>query len=81
MAAGPALYLTDPHMQGDDVILLQHRLLELGYNEVGTVDGDFGQMTDDAVRHFQEVNGLEMDGVVGPKTWERMFSPEAIGVN
>jgi WD40 repeat protein len=72
------LYLTDPHMQGDDVLRVQERLLELGYSEVGTPDGDFGDLTDGAVRHFQEVNGLEVDGVVGPATWEVLFSPEAI---
>ena len=72
------LYLMDPHLRGDDVLLLQQRLLALGYSEVGTPDGDFGAKTDAAVRHFQEVNGLEADGVVGPKTWERLFSSEAI---
>lgn len=74
------LYLADPHLRGDDVLLLQQRLLELGYTEVGAPDGDFGAKTDAAVRHFQEVNGLEVDGVVGPQTWERLFSPQAVGV-
>jgi peptidoglycan hydrolase-like protein with peptidoglycan-binding domain len=74
------LYLTDPHLQGDDVLALQQRLFGLGYTEVSTPDGDYGQKTDAAVRYFQEVNGLEADGVVGPKTWERLFSPDAIGV-
>jgi peptidoglycan hydrolase-like protein with peptidoglycan-binding domain len=73
-----SLYLTSPPMTGDDVLALQTRLLALGYTEVGTPDGIFGQMTDQAVRHFQKRNGLEVDGVVGPKTWERLFSASAV---
>jgi len=33
------------------------------------VDGVFGDMTERAVRAYQQENGLEVDGVVGPQTW------------
>jgi hypothetical protein len=72
------LYLTNPPVQGDEVLKLQQRLVELGYSEVGTPDGVFGKMTEAAVRRFQEQNGLEADGYVGPKTWKALFSPEAV---
>lgn len=72
------LYLTDPPMEGDDVLNLQKRLYELGYTEVGARDGLFGRMTNTAVRNFQERNNLEVDGYVGPKTWSRLFSTQAI---
>lgn len=72
------LFLTDPPMQGDDVLKLQQRLYELGYTEVGARDGSFGRMTASAVRHFQERNGLEVDGYVGPKTWSQLFSADAV---
>ncbi|MBN2149131.1 MAG: peptidoglycan-binding protein [Anaerolineales bacterium] len=72
------LYLSDPHLRGDDVLALQERLLALGYSEVEAADGDFGTLTDGAVRRFQELNGLEADGVVGPMTWQALWSPEAV---
>jgi hypothetical protein len=60
-------------MQGDDVKLLQTRLLALGYNEVGAADGKFGQKTGQAVRRFQTDKGLAVDGIVGKNTWEALW--------
>lgn len=36
------------------------------------VDGDFGPRTKRAVRQFQIVHGLDVDGVVGAKTWRKL---------
>lgn len=72
------LSLTEPHLQGADVFQMQQRLFVLGYTEVGIPDGDFGQKTDLAVRNFQEMNGLVVDGIVGPITWNLLFSESAI---
>ncbi|MGH3042293.1 MAG: peptidoglycan-binding domain-containing protein [Gaiellaceae bacterium] len=33
-------------------------------------DGIFGPETDKATRAFQEKVGLEVDGIVGPHTWQ-----------
>ena len=48
-------------------------LQELLLQRVGvgglSADGDFGQITDLAVRVFQDRNFLEDDGIVGPSTW------------
>jgi hypothetical protein len=36
------------------------------------VDGMFGPKTRSAVEEFQRRSGLDADGVVGPKTWEKL---------
>lgn len=52
---------------GPQVLALQKRLRELGY-WLGTPDGSFGSLTQQAVWAFQKSAGLRRDGVVGPKT-------------
>ena len=37
-------------------------------------DGDFGSQTQKAVVAFQSSQGLTADGIVGPKTWERLLA-------
>ncbi|MDR1570245.1 MAG: peptidoglycan-binding protein [Oscillospiraceae bacterium] len=58
-------------MSGDSVERLQRGLYELGYY-TGTVDGDFGSQTHDAVSSFQLANGLTPDGVAGSRTIRAM---------
>ncbi len=38
------------------------------------VDGVFGPMTEARVRAFQRANGLVPDGIVGPRTWEKLLA-------
>jgi lipoprotein-anchoring transpeptidase ErfK/SrfK len=52
---------------GPKVLALQKRLSALGY-WLGTPDGSFGSLTQQAVWAFQKSAGLRRDGVVGPKT-------------
>lgn len=54
-------------MTGGQVTLIQELLEGLGY-EVGELDGVFGPATEGAVCRFQEANGLDVDGIVGPIT-------------
>jgi peptidoglycan hydrolase-like protein with peptidoglycan-binding domain len=57
--------------EGDAVLALQRRLVELGY-WMGEPDGSYGQLTRQAVMAFQKVEGLGRDGVAGPVTQERL---------
>ena len=51
--------------KGENVKLLQ-RFLKL------KDDGDFGPKTETAVKKWQKTNGLVVDGIVGPITWNLM---------
>ncbi len=50
---------------------IQGRLANLGYY-VGPIDGVIGPESKKAIRKFQQVNGLKVDGVAGPKTREEL---------
>jgi N-acetylmuramoyl-L-alanine amidase len=70
--------------RGDKGVLvrnLQEALLAKGYflPKYGA-DGAFGNETDSAVREFQTISGLTVDGIVGPKTWAALLEngPEDI---
>jgi peptidoglycan hydrolase-like protein with peptidoglycan-binding domain len=41
------------------------------------VDGDFGPLTEQAVREFQLGQAIGVDGIVGPITWRRCVSQPA----
>jgi cell wall-associated NlpC family hydrolase len=58
--------------QGQEIVLIQKRLLSLGY-ELGSADGDYGSATESAVRAYQKEKGLTPDGVVGPSTYQALL--------
>jgi N-acetylmuramoyl-L-alanine amidase len=61
----------DRPMTGDDVLGLQSRLAELGF-DVGRLDGEFGSQTVAALRDFQRNMGLPADGTCGPATFKSL---------
>jgi hypothetical protein len=69
-SSGPAHPVLRFGASGDAVSYLQTLLCDVG--ETLTADGKFGQQTEKAVKDFQRVYGLTVDGVVGPKTWEAL---------
>lgn len=54
---------------------IQKRLKELGYVEVGTIDGVAGSKFTSAVAHFQQDNGCVVDGEITAKktTWKKLL--------
>lgn len=63
--------------QGPGVTLVQNALKGLGYFS-DAIDGVFGYSTVLAVRHFQRINKLQVDGIVGPDTWAVLSAIGAI---
>ena len=59
---------------GSDVTALQKRLAALHY-DVGRITGSYNFDTFHAVVAFQKVQGINRDGVVGPKVWSKLATP------
>lgn len=67
-----------PHLgaRGEDVRQIQHRLNLCGY--ALEEDGDWGALTEQAVRTYQSRAELEADGIVGPKTGTRLIQDAVV---
>jgi hypothetical protein len=70
---GRALRLVQPYMEGRDVRLWQERMIQRNWQTAlgkpFNPDGVFGPLTAVVTTRFQQVQGLPIDGVVGPVTW------------
>lgn len=62
---------------GSDVKKLQQTLNNYGYKL--DVDGQFGSKTQAAVKDYQRKNGLDVDGIVGVKTWGSLNTKKSSG--
>ena len=60
-------------MNGSDVERLQQDLSGKGYQIA--VDGNFDESTENAVKAFQQDNGLTVDGIVGAQTGQKLGAP------
>ena len=68
------LGLASPYTKGDDVTLLQRRLVALKLLAKDEVDGVYGERTERAVKAFQRARKLKVDGVVGAVTWHALWA-------
>ncbi|MFO1103318.1 MAG: peptidoglycan-binding protein [Methylocystis sp.] len=57
---------------GDDVKRIQRVFARDKVLGPDDVDGVFGPRTEQAVKDFQQSNGLTVDGIVGPITWSHV---------
>lgn len=62
--------IPDP-LVGEDIRVLQERLLEMGY-DVGRADGIYGARTAKSLAQFQREVGLSADGSCGPQTMKAL---------
>jgi len=74
--------LTDPPMEDERIGQMKFRLMELGYlygpSGCPIIGSIYTHATDAAILLFQETNGLEVDGIVGPITWGTLFGVDAL---
>lgn len=69
-------YVTGIAERSDTVLILQIMLralaLRYDYPALPPLSGVYGSQTADAVRYYQEINGLEATGRADRETWRRM---------
>jgi N-acetylmuramoyl-L-alanine amidase len=65
------LYLTSPHLRGDDIMSLQTNLALLGF-DCGRIDGILGPNTVRSLTDFQQNYGLVADGICGAETLQAL---------
>ena len=63
--------------RGTAVLQLQQALNALGYDTNGA-DGKFGKGTEQAVKAYQQANGLTADGKAGVKTLAQLYSGSSV---
>lgn len=63
------IYLTSPHVTGEDVQIWKKQMIARGWDlGTGKLD-EFDQRADEVLRKFQAEKALEVDGILGPCSW------------
>lgn len=63
--------LTNPMMTDEEIKEVQLALKKLGYFR-GKTSGSYDLKTTEAVKNFQKVSGIAVDGVLGKSTWQAL---------
>lgn len=72
-------YLMEYSNCGNDVLMLQQRLSQLGYYS-DKQNGYFGTATRNALIKFQSLNDLEINGTADRMTFDTLFSADAVNL-
>ena len=64
LSTGPAAFPVKGAQNDEVVAQVQRRLKELGYSEIGNIDGDFGDLTEKAILIFRHDAGLPLSGAI-----------------
>ena len=73
--------LTNPRMEGQDILELQNRLLQLGFAEIGEADGYYGPLTEVVIKNIQMLYGFEANGKVDRSFWGFVFLDKSLWVH
>ena len=65
-------------MNGPSIRQVQERLNTLGASPALATDGIFGPLTEAAVMAFQRSAGITVNGIVGPVTWNALFTNQPV---
>lgn len=63
-STGPAAFPVKGARNDEVVAQVQRRLKELGYSEIGNIDGDFGDLTEKTILIFRHDAGLPLSGAI-----------------
>ncbi len=63
---------------GEDVRKVQQRLMDLGYFTFHKTTTGYYKQTQQAVKDFQQMNGLLVTGDVDEKTWNALFNDDSV---
>ena len=64
------LTVTSPRIYGEDVKFIQTKLIEMGFAEIGEIDGYYGPKTEKAVKDFQSIAGFNSNGIISKKEYD-----------
>lgn len=75
----PGQYLKyDPDHYNSSVKLFQQRMIDRKWFGIGSADGYFGNKTLTVVKQFQTEKKLQVDGIIGPDTWNAAFRTDNV---
>ena len=65
--------LTNPRMEGQDILSLQNHLVLLGFNELESENGYYGQITEGIIKIIQSFFGFNPNGEIDKDLWDCIF--------